>query len=64
MLHRAGPGYRQLTLEPWFSHWPWGENQGSTEQLQSQVSPGMAPARALAVQRSLIPPCKFNSDLE
>lgn len=50
--------------------WPWspgsatGENQGSTEQLQSQVSPGMAPARALAVQGSLIPPCKFNSDLE
>lgn len=50
--------------------WPWspgsatGENQGNTEQLQSQVSPGMAPARALAVQGSLIPPCKFNSDLE
>lgn len=64
VLHRAGPGCRQLTLEPWFGCWLWGENQDSTEQLQSQASPGMAPARALAVQASLNPACKFNSDLE
>lgn len=64
VLHKAGPGYRQLTLEPWFSCWLWGENQGSAEQLQCQVSPGMAPPGTLAVQGSVTPPREFNSDLE
>lgn len=34
VLPRAGPGYRQLTLEPWFSHRLWGENRDRAEQLQ------------------------------